>query len=146
MARKNLKPFNLKGLIERIALSRGKKEYCELSLRNFHKRQQALSSKFSGNSLKVTLIESSPVFACTSRKAGRRSSTIIPYMLSQKSRIFYGVKTIISTGTSKRAALTSKLMEHISSFSTPTPVGAGIRKENAKKAFENKTSAHFRWF
>ena len=96
MVQRKNKTLNIRKKLVNIALVSGKKECNEKFYLNFYKSQSKIYHKRPSDSFKAALIAASPIFKSTTKKSGRKSTVSIPSVFNPKSRIFYGIKTILS--------------------------------------------------
>jgi ribosomal protein S7 len=146
MVQRKNKTLNIRKKLVNIALVSGKKECNEKFYLNFYKSQSKIYHKRPSDSFKAALIAASPIFKSTTKKSGRKSTVSIPSVFNPKSRIFYGIKTILSHEKKSNPKVLTRLHSHISNFSIQLVSDSTIKFENTKKSFEQKTFAHFRWF
>lgn len=145
MVPKNLKSLNIRKKAVNIAFTAGKKERNEKSCSQFCRAQSKTYTKRPLESLKAVLLSEAPIFKTTIKKVGK-SATNIPSIFNSKSRIYYGLRTILLYRKNSKPNLQSRLNLSISNFSFQIKCDSILKSENVKKSFEQKTFAHFRWF
>lgn len=145
MVPKKLKPLNIRKKAVNIAFTAGRKERNEKSCSQFCRTQSKTYLKRPIESLKAVLISEAPIFKTTIKKVGK-SAANIPSIFNAKSRIYYGLKTMLFYKKNPKPNLQSRLNLYIKDFSFQIKCDSILKLENVKKSFEQKTLAHFRWF
>lgn len=138
----------LKTHLYNLIMLNGNKQTSEkVFLKSLKKIQKHHNKKKIEDIIKFGLINSSPIVYLKSIKRKRKQTIEFPFLLKHRSRLSYGIKSILKFCKSKKSiSFFDQLNLELINSSKKSSISVENKKKLHQQAFLKKKFANYRWF
>lgn len=143
-----MKNRSVKNIFLNLLMLNGNKCTSEkLFIKSLKSVQKDFNKKKINDLIKLGLINSCPFLFLKKIKRKRKQTVEFPFMLTNKLRLFYGIKNLIKTClTPKNQAFANKLKNELVNSSKNLSKSVKEKKDLHKNVVLKKKFANYRWF